>query len=89
MASRAMNIKFEESRISDIKDVAEVFHMTMTDVINEALDIYLTKMKKDPFYKLTSNVKYASAEESKELLRDIENLSDDDLVIGKIEKVQM
>lgn len=41
MATKAVNLKMEENRILDIKDVAAVFHMTITDVINEALDEYL------------------------------------------------
>ena len=82
MATRAMNLKMDESRIADIKAVAGVFHMTITDVINEALDDYLPKMKNDPFYKLTANVQDASTEETEEILAEIDNLTDDDLTIA-------
>lgn len=82
MATKAVNLKMEENRILDIKDVAAVFHMTITDVINEALDEYLPKMKKDPLYRLTANVNDASEEETEEILTEIESLSDDDLEIS-------
>lgn len=82
MAMKAVNLKMEESRILDIKDVAAVFRMTVTDVINEALDDYLPRMKKDPMYRLTVNVKDASREETEEILREIDSLSDDDLEIS-------
>ncbi len=82
MATKAMNFKLDESRIEDIKNVASVFHMTFTDVINEALDDYLPKMKGDPLYRLTVNIEDASEEESKEVLNAIESLSDDDLKIS-------
>lgn len=52
MALKAINIKMDEKRIIDIKSVASVFQMTMTDVFNEALDEYLGKMKRDPYYRL-------------------------------------
>lgn len=81
MATKAMNLKMEEKRILDIKDVAAVFHMTITDVVNEALDEYLPKMKRDPLYRLTANVMDASDEETEEILSKIEALSDDDLEI--------
>ena len=81
MAAKAMNLKLEEERILDIKNVASVFHMTMTDVINEALDDYLPRMKRDPLYRLTTNVRDASAKKSKEILKEIESLTDDDLKI--------
>lgn len=82
MATKAVNLKMEENRILDIKDVAAVFHMTITDVINEALDEYLPKMKKDPLYRLTADVNDASEEETEEILTEIESLSDDDLEIS-------
>lgn len=81
MASKAINLKLDEERIMDVKQVASVFHMTMTDVINEALDAYLPTMKADPFYRLTANVKDASESETAEILSEIEGLSDDDLEI--------
>lgn len=86
MATKAVNLKLDEDRIMDIKEVASVFHMTITDVINEALDAYLPAMKKDPFYKLTANVKNASKEETEEILSAIEDLSDDDLTITTVKK---
>lgn len=88
MALKAMNIKMEEERIMDIKSVAAVFHMSMTEVITEALDEYLNKMKKDPFYRLTMNVQDATAEESKEILAEIESLTDDDLKIVHTETIR-
>lgn len=84
MATKAVNIKLDENRVLDLKRVATVFNMTMTDVINEALDAYLPTMKQDPFYKLTANVEEASKEESEEILAEIESLSDDDLEIVNI-----
>ena len=82
MATKAVNLKMDENRIVDIKDVAAVFHMTITDVINRALDDYLPKMKGDPLYRLTANVQNASADETEEILEEIESLSDDDLRIS-------
>ena len=54
----------------------------MTDLIKEAIVEKLTALKKDPFYRLTACVEEASAEETEEILADIESLSDDDLTIA-------
>lgn len=89
MAVKAMSIKMDEGRISDIKSVASVFHMTMTDIITEALDEYLLKMKKDPFYRLTANVQDASEEETLEVLSELESLSDDDLTIVRTDSFKL
>ncbi len=81
MATKAMNFKLEENEIMDIRKVASVFNMSLTDVVREALKEYIFKMKNDPFYRLTAKVQEASAEESKEILDIVENLSDDDMQI--------
>ena len=81
MATKAMNVKLDEGIILEVKDVASVFHMTITDVND-----YLPRMKRDPFYRLTANVKEASAEESAEILSELETLTDEDLTISSTKK---
>jgi len=87
MATKALNLKLDESKILDIKRVSNAFHITMTDVFNEALDEYLTKMKKDPFYRLTANIADASTEETAEVLNEIAAMTDDDLLISSVHKI--
>ena len=53
----------------------------MTDVMRDAVREYNERMKTNPFYRLTSNVEDASAEENQEILDEIEGMSDDDLTI--------
>ncbi len=86
MAMKALNFKLDESKVNEIKLIASVFHMTMTEVINEALNQYIPEMKADPLYRLTANVENASAEETQEILAEIENLSEEDLEIAKVKK---
>ena len=81
MAAKALNVKMDENRLLNLKKVAAVFHMTMTEVINEALDAYLSMMMKNPFYRLTVNVEDADAEESAEILHALDALTDDELTI--------
>ena len=88
MATKAINLKLDENRVMDVKQVASVFHMTMTDVINEALDAYLPVMKQDPFYRLTAGIQDASKEETDEILAEIESLSDEDLEISTVHKFE-
>ncbi|MBR1814970.1 MAG: hypothetical protein IJ773_14335 [Lachnospiraceae bacterium] len=82
MATRAMNFKMEEADILDMKQVAGVFNMSVTDLIKNAVKEYLAELKSDPFYRLTANVQDASDEETAEILTDIEGLTDDDLSIA-------
>ena len=82
MAIKALNFKMEESDILDMKQVAGVFHMSVTDLIKNAVKQYITELKNDPFYRLTANVEAASEEATEEILAEIESLSDDDLTIS-------
>ncbi len=81
MAVKALNFKMDEMDILDMKNVAGIYHMSVTDLIKNAVREYITELKKDPFYRLTTNVQEASVEESAEILKEIENLNDDDLTI--------
>ena len=86
MATRAMNFKMDETDILDMKHVAGVFNMSVTDFIKNAIKEYLAELKSDPFYRLTANVEDATEEESTEILTEIESLTDDDLTISSVKR---
>ena len=82
-----MNFKMEEADILDMKQVAGVFNMSITDLIKNAVKAYLAELKSDPFYRLTANVQDASEEESAEILSEIEGMTDDDLTIASTKHI--
>ena len=86
MATKAMNFKMDETEILDMKHVAGVFNMSVTDLIKNAVKEYLNELKSDPFYRLTANVQDASEEESAEILEEIEGMTDDDLTIASTKR---
>ncbi len=81
MATKAMNFKMDEAEIMDMKQIAGVFNMSVTDLIKNAVREYIAELKKDPFYKLTVNVQEASEEESENIMSEINEMTDDDLTI--------
>ena len=82
MATRAMNVKMDESTILAVKKAASVYNVTITEIVRDALDEYLEKLQKDPFYRLTANVEEASDEEADEILSELDSMTDDDLTIS-------
>ncbi|MGN0363952.1 MAG: hypothetical protein ACI4ET_14090 [Bilifractor sp.] len=82
MSAKAVNFKMDESEISEMKTMAGIFHMSLTDYVKNAIAEYSAKLKKDPYYRLTMNVENADADETKEVLNAIDDLSDDDLEIA-------
>ena len=84
MATKAINFKFDEAEINDIKEIAAIFQISLTDFFKEAARKYADDLKKDPYYRLTANVKDASEDETDEILAEINNLTDDDLTIASI-----
>lgn len=86
MSLKAMNFRMEESEILDIKHVAGVFNMSVTELIKKAIKKYLRELKEDPFYRLTANVQNASDEETAEILAEIENAAPDELEISSVKR---
>ena len=86
MANKAMNLKIDEALILEMKAVAAIYRMSVTDLVKAAVNEYLAELKSDPFYRLTANVQEASAEESAEILSEIESLTDDDLSIVSVKR---
>lgn len=84
MAVKAMNFKMDEADIRDMKMVAGVFNMSVTELIKNAVKQYISELKKDPFYRLTANVEDASPEETEEILNEIHNMTNDDLSIESV-----
>lgn len=81
MATKVINFKMDEDDIIEMKNVADVFNLSVTDFIKNAINEYEESLKSDPFYRLSAYVKEASASESKEILSSLEKMSDDDLKI--------
>ena len=81
MATKALNFKMDEADINDMKKVAGVFNISVTDLVKQAVKEYIEELKNDPFYRLTINVEDASAEETEEILAEIDRMDDDDLSI--------
>ena len=86
MATKAMNFKMDEAEILDMKHVAGVFNMSVTDLIKNAVKEYLSELKRDPYYRLTANVQEASDEEAAEILSEIEGLTDDELTFASTKR---
>ena len=81
MATKALNFKMDEADINDMKKVAGVFNISVTDLVKQAVKEYIEELKSDPFYRLTVNVEDASTEETEEILAEIDRMDDDDLSI--------
>ena len=64
MATKPVNLRLDETQIAAVKDVASVFHMSFTDVVRDALIMYLPQKKQDPLYRLTHNVEEVSDSEN-------------------------
>jgi hypothetical protein len=89
MATKALNFKMDETEIVNMKEVAGVFNMSLTELVKNAIDDYIAKLKKDPYYRLTANVQDASDEESEEILAEIEGMSDDELAIATVKHFEV
>ena len=72
----------EEADILEMKQVAGVFNMSVTDLMKNVVKENLAELKSNPSYRLTANAQEEATEESKENLAEIGGLTDDDLTIA-------
>lgn len=87
MATKVLNFRMDEKEMVDLKKVAAVFNISVTDLVKNAIGEHVAKLKKDPFYRLTANVENASEAETEEVLKELESMSDDDLAIASVKHV--
>ena len=89
MATKALNFKMDEADIEDIKKISSVFNMSQTEIVKNAIRQYINKLKKDPYYRLTSHVMEADPEETEEILRHLDSMNDDDFEIVASEHFEL
>jgi hypothetical protein len=70
-------LNFDGTLVNSIK----IFYKIPSNSKGSPFERYVTKSKADTYYRLTANAQDASAEESEEIVSEIERLSDDDLAI--------
>ena len=87
MAVKSLNFKMNEEEICAMKEVAQVFNMSVTDLVRNGVNQYIEELKKDPYYRLAVNVQDADEAETSEILSEIEGLSDEDLKISSSKKL--
>ena len=86
--SKTMSLKLEEDLFLDIKKISEIFNISCSEFIRNAVKKELDE-KKNNFMVRMSEVPYCDEEEEKELLGLLETLSDDDLKIVKRKTIEL
>ena len=78
----------EGKLLEEINKITEVFSISLTDFIRNAVEKEVKEIKKDFFYKL-SQVDYCSNEESKEIIEELNKMTEDDLKVTKIKSITL
>lgn len=86
--TKTMSLKLEEDLFLDIKKISEIFNISCSEFVRNAIKKEIEEKKND-FMVRMSNVPYCDEEEEKELLGFLENLTDDDLKIVKKETIEL
>lgn len=86
--SKTMSLKLEEDLFLDIKKISEIFNISCSEFIRNAVRKEIDE-KKNNFMVRMSNVPQCDEDEEKELLGLLETLTDDDLKIVKKENIKL
>lgn len=86
--TKTMSLKLEEDLFLDIKKISEIFNISCSEFIRNAVRKEIDE-KKNNFMVRMSNVPQCDEDEEKELLGLLETLTDDDLKIVKKENIKL
>ena len=81
MSSKRVSFEIDEDVYDRISRVSALYGITVDEFISNALSEYLRASESDPNFRLTALVGDVCAEEKEEVLREIGNMSEDDLRI--------
>ena len=84
--NKSVSLRLNKSLLEEINKITEVFSISLTDFIRNAVEKEVKEIKKDFFYKL-SQVDYCSDEESKEIIEELNKMTEDDLNVDEIELI--
>ena len=86
--NKSISLRLNKSLLEDIYKITEVFSISLTDFIRNAVEKEVKEIKNDFFYKL-SQVDYCSDEESKEIIEELNKMEEDDLKVTKIKSITL
>ena len=86
--NKSVSLRLSKSLLEEINKITEVFSISLTDFISNAIEKEVKEIKKDFFYNL-SQVDYCSNEESKEIIEELNKMEEDDLKVTKIKSITL
>ena len=86
--NKSVSLRLNKSLLEEINKITEVFSISLTDFIRNAIEKEVKEIKNDFFYKL-SQVDYCSDEESKEIIEELNKMTEDDLKVTKIKSITL
>ena len=86
--NKSVSLRLNKSLLEEINKITEVFSISLTDFIRNAIEKEVKEIKNDFFFKL-SQVDYCSDEESKEIIEELNKMTEDDLKVTKIKSITL
>ena len=86
--NKSVSLRLNKSLLEEINKITEVFSISLTDFIRNAVEKEVKEIKKDFFYKLSQD-DYCSDEESKEIIEELNKMTEDDLKVTKIKSITL
>ncbi|BEO92364.1 hypothetical protein FNSP4_21730 [Fusobacterium nucleatum] len=86
--NKSVSLRLSKSLLEEINKITEVFSISLTDFIRNAIEKEVKEIKNDFFFKL-SQVDYGSDEESKEIIEELNKMTEDDLKVTKIKSITL
>ncbi len=83
---KQISLRLENRQYEDLKELSSIFNTDYSQLIREGIETIIQKKKKDPWYmvqKMMENTPVMDEKEEKEILKELNSLSEEDMEIAE------
>ena len=81
---KQISLRLDENQYNELKSLSEIYNKDYSQIIRDGIDAMIVKLKNDPWYmvqKMMDSTPVMEKEEEKEILDELNSLTEEDMEI--------
>ena len=81
---KQISLRLDENQYNELKSLSEIYNKDYSQIIRDGIDAMIAKLKNDPWYmvqKMMDSTPVMEKEEEKEILDELNSLTEEDMEI--------
>ena len=83
---KQISLRLDENQYNELKSLSEIYNKDYSQIIRDGIDAMIVKLKNDPWYmvqKMMDSTPVMEKEEEKEILDELNSLTEEDMEIAE------